>query len=350
MSTLAKLGVVGMAAALAGLVTLGQLRPALGGFEMQVLASLASLTNFSASAPANAGRPLDKTFSVRRVHIDMMVAQVELVTAPQGPIRVQANGTPDTMKELQVRIVGDEVLLRLDKDEEEAWFPWNLFNVWSRERKAHELKLRITAPAGTPYDIEDMIGSVIAGDLDGPLSLEGHALTARFGRVQNAKVSISGSGRIALGAIKETLDLEVAGSGHFTAASAAAAQIEIKGGGNVIIGPLSGGLATEVSGSGDIRVARVNGPVDIEIKGSGNIVIDGGQATPFQVEIKGAGDVVFKGHAVDPNVEVVGSGDVTVGSYSGTLTQKFTGAGDFRVINSAQQPPAPVPPAAPAKQ
>ena len=351
MSMLVKLGVVAVTAGLAGLVTVGQLRPAFGGFEMQALASLASLTNLSASAPAGAGGPLDKTFSVRRVHIDKMVAQVELVTAPQqGPIRVQANGAPGTLKELQVRIVGDEVFLRLDKDEEEAWFPWNLFNMWFRERKAQDLKLRITAPAGTPYDIEDMIGSVIAGDLDAPLSLEGHALTARFGRVQNAKVSIAGSGRIALGAIKETLDLEVAGSGHFTAVSAAAAQIEIAGAGEVNLGPLAGGLSAEVAGSGDIRVARVNGPVDIEIAGSGSVAIDGGQATPFQVEIAGSGDVLFKGHAVDPNVQVFGSGDVTVGSYSGRLTQEVAGSGDFKVLNQGQQPSTPVPPAPPVKQ
>lgn len=351
MSTLVKLGVVGVAAGLAGLVTLGQLRPAFGGFEVPVLASLASLTSVSASVPAaSVGGPIDKNFAVRRVHIDKMVAQVELVTAPQGPIRVQANGAPDTMKELQVRIVGDEVFLRLDKDEEEAWFPWNLFNMWSRERKAQDLKLRITAPAGTPYDIEDMIGSVIAGDLDAPLSLEGHALTARFGRVQNAKISIAGSGRIALGAIKETLDLEIAGGGHLTAVSAAAAQIEIAGAGEVNLGPLAGGLSAEVAGSGDIRVARVNGPVDIEIAGSGSVAIDGGQATPFHVEIAGAGDVLFKGHAVDPSVQVMGSGDVTVGSYSGQLTQEIAGSGDFRVINQGQQPSTPVPPAPPAKQ
>ncbi len=353
MSLLVKLGVVGAAAGLAGLVTLNQLQQvrgvSYGGFEVPAFASLASLVGVSASTPLSAGGPIDKTFSVRRVHIDKMVAQIELVTAPQGPVRVQANGTPDTMKELQVRIVGDEVFLRLDKDEEEAWFPWNLFNLWSRDRKVQDLKLRITAPTGTPYDIEDMIGSVMAGDLDAPLSLEGHAITARFGRVQSAKVSIAGAGRIALGAVKETIDLEVAGSGHFEAASATAAQIEIAGGGEVKIGPLAGGLSAEIAGSGDVRVARVNGPVDIEIAGSGSVVIDSGQATPFQVEIAGSGDVLFKGHAIDPNVQVFGSGDVTVGSYSGHLTQEVAGSGDFKVINQGQQPPVPVSPAPPAQ-
>jgi hypothetical protein len=278
-----------------------------------------------------------------------LVAQVEIVAIPQGPVRVQATGNPDTLKEFHVRAVGDEVIIRLDSDEEEAWFPWNLFNMWSRDRKAQDLKIRISAPLGTPYDIEDMIGSITAGDLDAPLRLEGHALTARFGRVQSARVGIAGSGRISLGAIKETLDIEIAGSGHFDAPSAAAAQIEIAGGGEVVLGPLAGGLSAEIAGSGDVRVASVNGPVDIEIAGSGDVLIGGGRATPLAVSIAGSGDVDFKGHAVDPSVEIAGSGSVKVGSYSGNLRQDTMGSGDFQVTNQATQPQPPAPPAPPAR-
>jgi len=344
MSLMLKLGVVGIAAGVGGLASLSQLADIRGsvssGMEMPSLAGLAGLVGIGASAVGSGG-PVDQTFSVQRVHIDGLVAQVEIVTAPQGPVRVQASGTPETLKEFHVRAVGDEVIIRLDSAEEEAWFPWNLFNMWSRDRKAQDLKVRISAPLGTPYDIEDMIGSISAGDLDAPLRLDGHALTARFGRVQSAKVGILGSGRIALGAIAETLDLEVAGSGRFEAASAAAAQVDIAGGGDVIIGPLSGGFSADVAGSGDVRVARVNGPVDIDIAGSGGIVIDGGRATSFDVEIAGSGDVVFKGEAVNPNVEILGSGSVKVASYSGTLKQEIAGSGEFEVMNHGPQPPAP---------
>jgi len=352
MSFIAKLGVVSVAVGVGGLATLTQVQ---GAAEVP---ALAGLTNLLATGPSVTGKsgPIDQSYTVRRVRLDDLVAQVEIVTVPQtGPVRVQASGTPDTMKEFHVRTVGDELILRLDSDAEEAWFPWNLFNMLSRDRKAQDLRIRITAPVGTPYDIDGMVGQINAGDIDAPLRLDGHALQARFGRVLRANVGIAGSGRIELGAIKETLDLEVAGSGNFSAASAQSAEIEIAGGGDVVIGPLAGGLSAEVAGSGDIRIAQVNGPIEIDIAGSGGVLIDGGNAPSFSVEIAGSGDVMFKGHAVDPNIEIAGSGNVTVGSYSGSLSQDVMGSGEFKVLNQGApqaqpQPAPPAPPAAPAKR
>lgn len=346
MSFLVKLGVVSVAVGVGSLATLSQVQ---GRMEMP---ALAGLTNLLATGPSVTGKagPVDQSYSVRRVRIDNLVAQVELITVPQpGPVRVQASGKPETMKEFHVRSVGDELVIRLDSDEEEAWFPWNLFNMWSRDRKAQDLQVRVTAPVGTPYDIDGIIGQVNAGDLDAPLRIEGHAVKARFGRVQNAKVSIAGSGRIDLGAVKETIDIEVAGSGNISAASAQAAEIEIAGGGGVTLGPLTGGLSAEVAGSGDIRVAQVNGPVELEIAGSGGVLIESGQATSFSVQIAGSGDVMFKGHAVNPRVEIMGSGDVTVGSYSGNLDEEIAGSGNFKSLNQGSPAPAaPTPPAPPA--
>jgi hypothetical protein len=352
MSFLAKLGVVSVAVGVGGLATLGQVQ---GAVEVP---ALAGLTNLLATGPSVTGKggPIDQNYTVRRVRLDDLVAQVEIVTVPQaGPVRVQASGTPDTMKEFHVRTVGDELILRLDSDAEEAWFPWNLFNMLSRDRKAQDLRVRITAPTGTPYDVDGMVGQINAGDIDAPLRLDGHALQARFGRVTRATVAIAGSGRIELGAIKETLELEVAGSGNFSAASAQSAEIEIAGGGDVVIGPLAAGLSAEVAGSGDIRVAQVNGPIEIDIAGSGGVLIDGGNAPSFSVEIAGSGDVVFKGHAVNPSVEIAGSGNVTVGSYSGSLNQDVMGSGEFKVLNQGApqtqpQPVPPAPPPAPAKR
>ena len=345
---LTKIALFGTVSSLCALAAFSSLQnvgnPAHGNVTFPALAGLAGLVGVGASAPTSAGGPIDRTFTAKRVHTDKIVAQMELVTIPSGPIRVQATGAPDTLKELQVRIVGDEVFIRLDKEEEEAWFPWNLFNMWSRERKVQDLRVRISAPSGTPYDIEDMTGSIAAGDLDAPLSLDGHSMTARFGRVQSAKVSVAGSGKITLGAIKENLDLEIAGSGRIEAVSAAAAQIEIAGGGDVVIGPLTGGLNAEIAGAGDVRVASINGPMSVSIAGSGSVLVDGGQASSFEVEIAGSGDVVFKGNVVDPKVDIMGSGDVTVGSYSGNLDQEIAGSGDFKVMRPGQQPAVPTPP------
>ncbi len=352
MSLFVKLTVVGLAAGVGGLASLSQIQSTANSLtyrvEMPNLAGLAGLVGFGASAAgaAGTGGPVDRTFPVRRVRIDGLVAQVELIASPQGPVRIQANGKPETLKELQIRAVGDEVVLRLDTEEQEAWFPWNLFNLMSKDRRIQDLQVRISAPLGTPYEIDDMIGSINAGDLDAPLRLDGHSVTARFGRVQSAKVSISGSGRIAIGAIKENLDLDVAGSGRFEAASAAAAQVDIAGGGDVIIGPLTGAFSADVAGSGDVRVARVNGPVDVDIAGSGGVIVDGGRAQSFRVDIAGSGDILFKGEVVDPSIEIFGSGSVKVGCYSGNLRKEVAGSGEFEDLHLCT--PSPAPPAQPA--
>ncbi len=350
MSIAVKLGLV--VAGTAGTFSLLQLQDiGVGGVELPALTSLTGLVNVGAVGVSATGAPIDKTYTVRRIRMDDIVARVELITVPgPGPVRLQAQGKPETMKELQVRTNGDELYLRLSRKSDEAWFPWNLFNWWSRDRKAQDLSIRVTAPSGTPYELDGMIGSIAAGDLDAPLRLEAHAVKARFGRLQSAQVSIAGSGDIAVGAVKENLEVESAGSTRFSAASAAAAQVEMAGGGNVQIGPLTGGLDVEVAGSGNVRVAAVNGPVEIEIAGSGNVLIDSGRANPFSVEIAGSGDVVLRGEAVNPRVEIAGSGNVKVNSYTGNLDKDIVGSGDFDVMNpgppqaGAVPPPAPPPP------
>jgi hypothetical protein len=355
MSLIVKLGLVGVAAGVGSLATLSQLGDIRHrmGMEVPSLASLTSLVGIGASAtsPSAAsptGAPIDKTFTVRRVHIDGIVAKVEIVPVAQpGPVRLQANGKPDTMKELQVRTVGDELLLSLETDEDdEAWFPWNLFNMWSEDRKVRDLSVRITAPVGTPYELEGMVGIVTAGDLDAPLRFVGHAVEARIGRTINADVSIKGSGHITLGAVKEVLDIDVSGSGDISAASAAAAKVEISGGGDVKLGQIAGNLTTDIRGAGDVRVAQVNGAVDLKIRGAGDITIEGGRADPFSVDIAGAGDVTFKGHAVNPTIRIRGAGDVSVDSYSGQLRQEISGAGNF-TSRQETQPPTPTPPPPP---
>lgn len=354
MSMILKLSATTAIVGAGALVALQALQP--NGYspvqQNQLLAPLAGLMGVigaGASTPAAAGQ-MDRTFAAKRVHLDKVVAQVELIVGPPGPMRVQAWGKPETMQALQAKIVGEELYVRLDKHEEDAWFPWNLFNMWSAERKPADLKLRVTAPSGTPYEMEEISGSIVAGDLEAPVSLEAHKIEARFGRVQRANVSIAGSGRVVFGPIREQLDIEVAGSGRFEAPFASAAQVEIAGGGEVILGTIAQGLDIEVAGSGDVTAQSINGPLDIKIAGSGDVVVNGGTATTFSVEIAGSGDVMFKGHANDPDVAIAGSGTVTVGSYSGNLDQDVIGSGNFIVLSKGAPTPAPPAPPPPPAQ
>jgi hypothetical protein len=310
-----------------------------------------SMLVLAGALQAWAAGPVDQNFPAKKVHLDGLVAQVTLDNAPAGaPIHVQANGKPEVLKRLEVRTIGDEVFVHLaDSPSGDAWFPWNLFNQWSEKSASADLQVHISAPLGTPVEIEDMVGRIVAGDLDAPLSLEGSALDARFGRVTTARVSVAGSGHFVLGAVQQTLDIDVAGSGKLEAASANSARIEIAGGGDVKIGPIATSLKTEVAGSGDVRVASINGPLDVSIAGSGSVIVDGGRAVPLKAEIAGSGDVVMNGEAVDPNVAIYGSGSVKVRSYTGMLKQEMAGSGSFEVMQQGQPGPAPVmPPAPPA--
>jgi hypothetical protein len=312
-----------------------------------------SLLVLSGAVQAWAAGPVDQNFTAKKVHLDGLVAQVTFDNAPAGgSIRVVANGKPEVLKRLEVRTIGDEVFVHLaDSPTGDAWFPWNLFNQWSDKSASADLQVRISAPLGTPVEIEDMVGRITGGDLDAPLSLEGSSLNARFGRVTTARVSVAGSGHFVLGAVQQTLDIEIAGSGKFEAASAASARIEIAGGGDVNIGPIAGGLRTTVAGSGDVRVASINGPLEVSIAGSGSVIVNGGRAAPLKAEIAGSGDVVLNGDAVDPHIAIYGSGSVKVRSYTGQLRQEMAGSGSFEVIQQggpgAPPPMAPAPPPPP---
>jgi hypothetical protein len=78
MSFLVKLTAASLVVGAGGLVSLTQVR---GPAEVQ---ALASLTAMFASGPAVTakGGPVDQSFTVRRVRLDDLVAQVELVTVP----------------------------------------------------------------------------------------------------------------------------------------------------------------------------------------------------------------------------------------------------------------------------
>src|ERR1700752_3897121 len=112
MSLIVKLGVVGVTAG-ASVLAAAQMQ-GVSVLQLPGVADAASLVGLSSAAAApGVGGPFDRIFTVRRGHIDKMVAIIDIVPgAPGQPVRIQANGKPDTMKELQVHAVGDEVLLR----------------------------------------------------------------------------------------------------------------------------------------------------------------------------------------------------------------------------------------------
>jgi hypothetical protein len=143
---------------------------------------------------------VDQVFRAKRIRLDNLVAEVDLVVAPAEAVRVTAKGEPDALKRLQIRLVGDELQVVQTRAKGQEWqvLGWTVFGIQTNEEEVSDLKLTITAPAGTPYEIDDMVGKINAGDLDAPLSIGTTSATGKIGRVKSADIEISGSGDLEL--------------------------------------------------------------------------------------------------------------------------------------------------------
>lgn len=246
---------------------------------------------------AGTGSSIDQVFRARRVRLDDLVAEVELVVAPGEAVRVLASGKPEAIKNLQIRQVGDELQVVQSRANGQQWqvLGWTVFGIQANEEEASDLKLTITAPAGTPYEIEDLVGKINAGDLDAPLSLGATSASGKIGRVKSADVEISGSGDLELAAVAD-------------------------------------GLKLAIAGAGSLKAAEVNGAVEVAIAGSGSVEVAAGTASSFNVDIAGTGNVAFKGHVINPSVSIAGSGEVVLNTYSGELEQSIMGNGNVRIL------------------
>jgi len=246
---------------------------------------------------AGPGSSVDQVFRARRIRLDDLVAEMELVVAPAEAVRVQAKGKPDAMKKLQIRQVGDELQVVQSRAKGQEWqvLGWTVFGIQANEEEASDLKLTITAPAGTPYEIEDMVGKINAGDLDAPVSIGATGASGKIGRVKSADIDIAGSGDLEFGAVAD-------------------------------------GLKLAIAGAGSLKAAEVNGAVEVAIAGSGSVEVAAGTASSFDVDIAGSGNVAFKGHVVNPSVSIAGSGEVVLNTYSGELEQSIMGSGNVKIL------------------
>lgn len=240
---------------------------------------------------------VDQVFRAKRVRLDDLVAEIDLVVAPAEAVRVQATGKPDALKKLQLQLVGDELQLVQSRAEGQGWqvLGWTVFGIQTSEEEVSDLKIVITAPAATPYELNDMVGKINAGDLDAPVSIDAMSVTGKMGRVKSADISISGSG-------------------------------------NLELGPVAEGLKVAINGAGTLKAAEVKGEFRVGIAGSGNVEVGSGSASSFDVDIAGSGGVVFKGHAVNPSVSIAGSGEVVLDTYTGELSQDIMGSGSVRIL------------------
>lgn len=173
--------------------------------------------------------------------------------------------------------------------------------------------------------IDARVKLAMLGALSGRLSLDACYVYGETGNLGQATIGVISGSQLIIGDVKSGLELDVSGDADVTGGSAAMADIDIAGSGEVMLGAVDGMLDVSIAGSGLARVARIDGPATVRIAGSGAVAIQGGKADKLTVTIDGSGGVFHEGSAVDPTLRLYGSPTVRLGSAAGRVTRHGRG-------------------------
>lgn len=149
----------------------------------------------------------------------------------------------------------------------------DLRDVSAEAREPIEALIRV--PAGLPVKIVGFRGSVITGDLEGPLTVNLIEGEAELGSVRNAQLSLTGDGRISAQEALGDLSIAVTGSGRVQVQSSLLERLEVgvTGAGAVNIDGTARFASLSLIGSGQIFLAEVERQPVIERIGSGMVSI-----------------------------------------------------------------------------
>lgn len=137
------------------------------------------------------------------------------------------------------------------------------------------VKVTVKVPQGTPVNTNSVLGNVVVGDTNGPLTASVQGENVYAGRVSSAQIT--------------------------------------------------------VRGSGDVRIKEVNGTVMAQVQGSGDIEIERGSMPSLTATVQGSGDINVGGSATTASLTVMGSGDIRVAHVQQRPMESVMGSGDIRV-------------------
>ncbi|MBO9547341.1 DUF2807 domain-containing protein [Caulobacter sp.] len=164
-----------------------------------------------------------------------------------------------------------------------------------------------------PMDVKVKAGGAVFGDI---------------GRSNSVDLANAGCGDWTVANTKGELKLGQAGSGDAKTGSAASADINLAGSGDVSTQAIGGDLEINIAGSGNVTTASIAGKLEGNIAGSGNITVAGGRSRSVDVNVMGSGNVDFNGEADSVDVSVAGSGDVRIAKVNGPVKKHVAGSGD----------------------
>jgi len=260
------------------------------------------------------------------VNIEHAAARVVVIAEPRSDYTISINQGRAGLKPVEIRKDGGVTVIDGGYGGRYGFF-WGGFGLNCHGSTGHE---RVTIPGRGDVAVADLPLITIHAPLDARL----HAGSAVFGEVNGARsldLGNAGCGDWRVGAVRGPLHLALSGSGDVRGADAGEARIDISGSADVVLGAVSGRLVTHTSGSGDIHVARVSGPIDTQIAGSGDVTIDGGAPPDIGVSIAGSGNLRFHGTAGSVHANIAGSGDVDIARATGSITKHVAGSGDINI-------------------
>lgn len=163
----------------------------------------------------------------------------------QGPTASVVITGPQAMVD-KVKIIDGRITYDEPDGVDRVVFGWNVNN---------GLKITVTAPSVTTFDLESSADLVISG-YDQPtlgVNIAGSGEARAIGRTQAVTVNLSGSGEADLSGL-ETADatIDIDGSGEVSVAPTGAARIDIDGSGDVTLTRRPASLIQNISGSGDV--------------------------------------------------------------------------------------------------
>ena len=137
------------------------------------------------------------------------------------------------------------------------------------------VKVTVKVPQGTPVNANRVLGNVVIGDTNGPLTASVQGDNVYAGRVTSAQLT--------------------------------------------------------VQGSGDVRIVEVNGTVMAQAQGSGDIEIERGSMPSLTAIVQGSGDINVGGSATSASLTVMGSGGIRVAHVQQRPMESVMGSGGIRV-------------------
>ncbi len=250
-----------------------------------------------------------KSFAVHKLDVQDLVGNLNVAVRDGGPATVQVSGNQDRVNSLSVGADGDT--LNIDGGDSNSIWDWKHWLDFS-DYNSHssQLQVHVTVPRGTTVIVENLVGDAHIGDTMAPIKFGAVSTNSTIGRVGEAHISLSGSGKVVVGDIAGDLHADLAGAGKIQTGHAQSVHADVAGSGSIEVASVDGGLHLDIAGSGDFTSAKVNGPTHVEIAGSGSVSIAKGEANPLHVDIMGSGNFTFGGTAVDPHVSALGSGNV----------------------------------------